>query len=138
MRDADAPADLPTATPEQRLRAAIERLEQLDRDATPGPWSSDHRGICGNESGYDDVIVGGPVECMSYCYGGTSTLEGDRFEADKALIVALRGCVPEILAILRTGLREAEASVVLGRHGVTSYFGQALALADRVLEGLKP
>jgi hypothetical protein len=62
------------------LRQASGEMRRLAEAATPGPWRHTERGI---EAGdYDDVIVGGPVSCMSYCYGGSSTLDGDRIDLD--------------------------------------------------------
>ena len=69
-------------------------LRALSEAATPGPWTVSKRGI---EAGYDDVLCGGDVECMSYCYGGSSTIAGDRIDADLALIAAMRNALPDLL-----------------------------------------
>lgn len=78
---------------------ALDRLAQLDADATPGPWEVTRRGI--ESPPYSDVLTGGPVECMAYCYGGSSTLEGDNFTADAALIAAMRTHLPAFLNAAR-------------------------------------
>lgn len=66
--------------------------------ATPGPWE-----VCRRDGevrwitqrdGFDDPIFPGPVQCMAYCYGGTSTLEIE--DADAELITAARTLVPEL------------------------------------------
>lgn len=85
-------------------------LRELLAKATPGPWEATKRGIEGNT--YDDVIAPGPVECMSHCYGGSSTVEGDRYDTDRALIVAAVNALPTLLDELDTAratLRRVEA-----------------------------
>ena len=82
------------------ILALCDRLEQARAAATPGEW----RVGKGNEieaGQYDTVIERGPVDCMSYCYGGTSTIEGDNLPADAALIVAAVNAVPEMVAAIR-------------------------------------
>lgn len=81
---------------------ALDRLAQLDADATPGPWIATRRGI--ESPPYSDVLTGGPVDCMAYCYGGSSTLEGDNFTADAVLIAAMRTHLPALLHAARDAL----------------------------------
>jgi hypothetical protein len=38
---------------------------------------------------------------MAYCYGGTSTIEGDNLAADAALIVAAVNALPKLTAAVR-------------------------------------
>lgn len=62
------------------LLARIAEDEQAASAATTGPWSVAVRadgtpyGIT-QLDGYDDVVAPGDVNCMSYCYGGSSTVE---------------------------------------------------------------
>jgi hypothetical protein len=111
LRDATAPRDAPSATvgddgaesgstsvrdlPGPQI--AAEGWAELAEQATPGPWAMTRRGI---EAGYDDVLVGGQVECMEYCYGGASTIEGDRLDVDAEFIAAARDAVPRLLALV--------------------------------------
>lgn len=65
------------------LKARLDEEEALARAATQGTWRlsagfSTNPSIDAGE--YDTVIGCGPVECMRYCYGGTSTV--DMAEAD--------------------------------------------------------
>lgn len=77
--------------------AAIEALEQA---ATPGPWQANKDGTI-DADGRAEVLCRGEVDCMSYCYGGTSVIEGDNLEADTAFIAASREAVPFLLALVR-------------------------------------
>lgn len=69
--------------------------------ATPGPWRVERGWVTAGPEGYDDVLCPGHVDCMAYCYGGTSTLEGDNLAADLAFIVAARDDIPALVAEIR-------------------------------------
>lgn len=76
-----------------RSKAALE-------GTTDAPWvvDSGERWINGGDRGYDEVIWPGQVECMSYCYGGSSTIDGDRLPQDMRFIAAARELIPELIA----------------------------------------
>ena len=77
-------------------------LRAAHNAAAPPPWrvvnerNGDVHAIEAPDT-YDDVILPGRVECMAYCYGGTSTIEGDRLPEDAALIVEARNALPALL-----------------------------------------
>ena len=123
--------DAPTLI--DRLLAAVTADEERARASTPGPWKRALRrdgtvlGIDG-EDGYSDVLVPGRVECMSYCYGGSSTVDGDHLEADithiaawdparvLAMCAAVRAVVdaiPTTLTIEADGITRSPSSVGL-------------------------
>jgi len=88
-------------TPAEVLAAAADKLDALTAEATDGPWilakHKDGRilGIDAHD-GYDEVVTTGNVECMSYCYGGTSTIEAT--DADWRYIAAVNPLVGKALA----------------------------------------
>lgn len=79
----------------------LDALRALEAAATPGPWRSDVRdgerlvGIDGPN--YAEVLLPGRVDCMAYCYGGSSRIEGDNLEADAAFIAAARNALVPLL-----------------------------------------
>lgn len=92
----------------------VDRAKAALEDVTDGPWVWNRETLAGGVGGYDEVITPGPVECMSYCYGGTSIIEFENPGADKAFIAAARTLVPELV-------REVEAlrlQVQLAQGGV--------------------
>jgi hypothetical protein len=109
----------------------VDALDAARAAATPGPWSIDAKGWI-DAGDYATVIGPADVDCMSYCYGGTSRIEGDNLPADAALIVAAVNALPELLAEVRRGraLREA-------LEGLAKELDQELAdrgiLLDRVI-----
>ena len=64
----------------ETLRRAAALMRERAEAATPGVWRHTEHGIEAGE--YAEVIVPGRVECMAYCYGGSSTLDGDRIDLD--------------------------------------------------------
>lgn len=80
-------------TPAERHDANLATLaglrEQLAK-ASPLPWRLERTDpnpqISAGEMGYGDVIEMATVECMAYCYGGSSRVEIS--DADLALIVS--------------------------------------------------
>ena len=79
----------------------LAELRKIAEAATLGDWcvGVDRYGMavaidCGD--GYADVLQGGPVSCMDYCYGGVSTVEAR--DADWAHMVAFDP--PTVLALL--------------------------------------
>jgi len=83
-------------------RAAIQ--ERVDK-ATPGPWELAANGpwIGAGDYAYDEVLAPAQVQCMAYCYGGSSQIEIS--EADREFIASARTDIPALLA----ALKEAEA-----------------------------
>lgn len=87
-------------------RSPVELLDTLDAlraEATPGPWRVAPSGAI-DAGDYDTVIGPGDVNCMSRCYGGTSTIEGDNLTADAACIIAAVNHLPALVAALRAVL----------------------------------
>lgn len=79
----------------------LDRLEGLHAAATPGPWKPSEYGSA-NEidgDGAHAVLEGGPVNCMAYCYGGSSVVEFS--EEDHAVTIAAHNALPALLAELR-------------------------------------
>lgn len=75
--------------------------------ASKGPWEAGKNGsIYGAD--YAEVIVKGPVECMAYCYGGSSTFDGDNLEADAKHIATMD---PSTTLALVDRLEQAEREV---------------------------
>jgi hypothetical protein len=74
----------------------VAEARALAAAATPGPWRWTQRGIDGGENFWTDVIVPGRVECMAYCYGGSSTFEMDNEQDDAEFIAAARSLVPAL------------------------------------------
>jgi len=83
----------------------ITRAETLLEGVTPGPWEwhSKYRRMDGES--YAEVLYPGNVKCMSHCYGGSSTIDGDNLDKDAEFIAAARTLVPELLAEVKR-LRE--------------------------------
>lgn len=86
----------------------LDAIEARANAATEGPWlrREGHAEIDGQN--YAEVLIPGRVECGSYCYGGRSTIEGDRLDADLAFIAAARTDLPAVVAALRDALAEVE------------------------------
>lgn len=88
----------------------VERLERLEREATPGPWAISDYTTVTDESSWGVHInsdAGGPVACWSdkewdfACYD-------DSIAADAALIVAMRNALPALLSQLREQRERAD------------------------------
>ena len=81
--------------------AELDRLEGLHAAATPGPWKPSEYGSANeiDSDGTASVLEGGPVNCMAYCYGGSSVVEFS--EEDHAVTIAARNALPTLLAELR-------------------------------------
>lgn len=88
----------------------VDRAKAALAGVTEGPWKWERNTLTGGIGGYDEVITPGPVECMSYCYGGTSVIELENPEHDREFIAAARTLVPELVA-------EVERLRWLWRHG---------------------
>lgn len=91
----------------------LDKLQALCDAATPPPWTVHKCGIDG-PVGLDEVISPGDVECMAYCYGGSSTVRGDRLAEDLQFIAAARTALPELIA----RVRELEARLDLCRRAL--------------------
>jgi hypothetical protein len=106
----DAAPDLPESYRPSSPVALLDQLDELRAKATAGEWHVAKSG--GIDAGdYDTVLGGGPVDCMAYCYGGSSTIEGDNLPADADFIVAAVNALPELIAELRK--RDAAVRAVL-------------------------
>ena len=79
-------------TPDDRAQ-----LRALLEEASARPWVA--RGEWIDGSGYDEVILPARVDCMAYCYGGSSHVEYGT-EYDQALIVAAVNALPGLLDAL--------------------------------------
>jgi len=90
----------------------LDAIEARANAATEGPWwrREGHAEIDGQN--YAEVLIPGRVECGSYCYGGTSTIEGDRLDADLAFIAHARTDVPALVAEVRRLRESLDASKV--------------------------
>lgn len=131
--------------PAEELATAADKLDALASEASDGPWilakHKDGRilGIDAHD-GYDEVITTGDVNCMAYCYGGTSTIEA--IDADWRYIAAMNPLVGKALAEYLRGAghrlssRSDDYQAVLADRGVLfdAYYGHALALA-RLING---
>lgn len=96
----------------------LDAIEARANAATEGPWwrREGHAEIDGQN--YAEVLIPGRVECGSYCYGGTSTIEGDRLDADLAFIAHARADVPDLVAEVRRLRERAEAHAVTVQQAV--------------------
>ena len=88
--------------------AQLDKIEATAKEATPGEWRVDGGQIEAGEFG--EVIVPGPVLCGSYCYGGSSTIDGDRLAEDFAHIAMMD---PATTLALVAEVRELRAKVAL-------------------------
>lgn len=112
-------------------RINVAELRRLLGAATPGPWGTvGEQSICGDENGFAEVVGPGPVDCMAYCYGGSSQLEWG--ENDRALIVALRNAAPALLRVLDAA-QEARATL---RHFSDSNDGVSPVTAGKHADAL--
>ena len=78
----------------------VGEIENRLKAATPGPWKANKDGTI-DGTDYAEVICRGQVDCMSYCYGGSSTIEGDNLAADAEFIAHSPSDVAYLLAELR-------------------------------------
>jgi hypothetical protein len=79
----------------------IARAQAALEGVTEGPWEWNRSTLVGGRNFWDDVLSPGQVECMSYCYGGTSTIDGYKLDADKGFIASARTLVPELVTELK-------------------------------------
>ena len=86
--------------------AQLDEIEAGAKRATRGPWRKSGTWIDAGK--YDEVLCPGEVSCMSYCYGGSSTIDGDNFDADIAHIVNMD---PTTTLALIAEVRELRAKV---------------------------
>jgi hypothetical protein len=129
-------------TPVERLTAAIEKLEALKADSTPGPWWHwPEAGVIEIYSDWRDPartgseVVIAPRIRPRDGWGREATIYRDNYEPNAELIVTLHRTIDAQLAILRRALDVAtpidgQASYDIGPG---SRVGQALALADAIL-----
>lgn len=91
----------------------VGEIEDRLNAATPGPWKANKDGTI-DGTDYAEVICRGQVDCMSYCYGGTSVIEGDNLAADAEFIAHAPSDVAYLLAELRK--RDEALARVEGVH----------------------
>lgn len=121
-------------TPAETLAAAAEKLKRLASDATPGPWEADYFDISQHwRIGYDEV-TSDEVDCMAYCYGGSS--KGLRRTEDANYIATMNPAVGLALAEV---LAAEGARLTALRDAGMSFFARTnpnphlLALATEIL-----
>lgn len=93
--------------------SGTDRLDEIRARAdaaTGGPWEvrksrSGNNWIDGRN--YDEILAPETVECMAYCYGGSSMIRLD--DMDAAFIAAARDDVPWLLAEVARVARERDA-----------------------------
>ena len=86
--------------------------------ATPGPWriARSRGGVPWIDAGeYDEVLAPADVDCMAYCYGGTSRIEMS--DADAEFIAHARTDVADLLDALDEAERTLEQ--ILTHYAVT-------------------
>lgn len=86
--------------------AQLDEIEAVAKEASPGEWRVDGGQIEVGEFG--EVIIPGPVLCGSYCYGGSSTIDGDHLAEDFAHIAMMD---PATTLALIAEVRELRAKV---------------------------
>lgn len=100
-------------TPDQ-----LDEIEAVAKKATPGEWRVNGERIEAGDLG--EVIFPGPVECSSYCYGGSSTIDGDDLDADFAHIATMDPAATLALVAEVRGLR-AKVERVRELHRENAY-----------------
>lgn len=95
------------------IQDARDVLAKWRDGTTPGPWKRSRSGIDGEN--YGEVIFPGDVSCSSYCYGGSSSIDGDNLVADFRLIVGSAGN-PDLLDAIDDVLVSAIAWDMKGMH----------------------
>lgn len=120
-------------TPVERLRAAADRLEALDKAASESPWEiSEEHGCDFSGEGYSYITLS-----MRDTDGDVAKWYGEttREHADAELILALRPLAPVIAQILRAPIRHVEGLLAEENQvrGIEMFAPHALALADLVL-----
>lgn len=81
-----SPSDLP---------AVLQAMRQLWEQATKTPWRREGDWVQGGDKFYDEVITPAPVECMAYCYGGSSRIDLD--DADAVLLLSAVNGLPALI-----------------------------------------
>jgi hypothetical protein len=105
-------------------REVLDGIKTQLATATPGPWKANKDGTI-DGTNYAEVICRGQVDCMAYCYGGTSVIEGDNLTADAEFIAAAPSTVARLTAAVEDALALAEAAATGG-------FVDELELADAI------
>ena len=118
-----------TATPAQRIKEAIERLEELKAKSASGPWQWRlYHGVHDSKSRLVRV-----VETKKECgYDRVQLLAEYLTRADADLIVTLHSTINAQLALLRAAMVE-HSDVMTSIE--KPYWVAALALADAILSG---
>lgn len=89
--------------------SAADQIRALVDSGTPGPWHRNRDWIDAGE--YDEVLAPAPVDCMAYCYGGSSRIELS--DADAAKIVAFVNARPTLCRLTRFDTRDPHTGSVL-------------------------
>ena len=100
----------------------LDEIEAAAKKATPGPWRVEE-GIGIDAGEYDEVISPGQVSCMSYCYGGSSTIDGDNLDADMAHI-AMMDPATTLALVARVKDLEAQAEGATQQPVIDTLYGE--------------
>ena len=101
--------------------AQLDEIEATAKKATPDEWRVDGEQIEAGEFG--EVIIPGPVLCGSYCYGGSSTIDGDHLAEDFAHIAMMDPATTLALVAEVRELRARLFSVTNVAHAVDASAG---------------
>lgn len=113
-----------------------DRAEAALEGTSPEPWHIPRSGQGIDSGEYGTVIERGNVECMSYCYGGSSTIDGDNLDADLRFIAAARSLVPELVAELKTVRAERDwLQQYLGEEDMIRWLEKRIERQRREAEG---
>ena len=128
-------------TPAELLQAAIDKLERLKADSTPGPWW--HWPEAGDIEIYSDwrdpAHRGGEVVIAPRIrprdgWGRDAVIYRDNYEPNAELIVTLHRTIDAQLAILRAAVKNEDVRRS-DRLWSGALSNTALALADAILRG---
>lgn len=118
-------------TPAQRLQAAIEKLERLKAESTPGPWFKDNGEFYGivwtqeTEADTTDPTGMTPMPVQFEVAHTARSVDGD-------LIEVLHRTIDEQLVIL-AGARDALSMTFAGMVPRPETYEHEIALADAIL-----
>lgn len=93
-----------------RVRAALARLAEVEREATPGPWFVRDTARIVHGHTVIDLDSDLDIACDSLGISG--------LDADAAAIVALRNAAPALLALAEAAV--AHVARAAEKHGITS------------------
>ena len=79
------------------LQVLLDQIDQLDQEATNGPWEYDGSTI-DSKTTFDEVVTT-EVNCSMYCYGGTG--KGVQDDNDAEFIALARTALPQLAAAVK-------------------------------------